>query len=50
MRETPSDWEKAKPVDGKLYFAGEAIEVEHFGSAHGAYLSGLRAAKQILDD
>jgi monoamine oxidase len=38
----------AEPVGGKLYFAGEATDAEYFGTAHGAYLSGLRVAKQIL--
>ncbi len=40
--------ELAKPVDGKLYFAGEATEEDYFGTAHGAYLSGIRAAREIL--
>ncbi|MDP1560022.1 MAG: FAD-dependent oxidoreductase [Pirellulaceae bacterium] len=39
----------AKPVADKLYFAGEATDHEYFGTAHGAYLSGLRAAEQISD-
>jgi monoamine oxidase len=38
----------AKPIDGKLYFAGEATESDHFATAHGAYLSGLRAADEIM--
>lgn len=29
-------------------FAGEATEDNHFGTAHGAYMSGLRAARNIL--
>jgi monoamine oxidase len=37
----------AEPIQGKLFFAGEATDIEHFGTAHGAYLSGLRAAKEI---
>jgi monoamine oxidase len=40
----------AKPVADKLYFAGEATDHEYFGTAHGAYLSGLRAAEQIGDE
>ncbi len=39
----------AKPLGQKVFFAGEATEAKHFSSAHGAYLSGLRAAKEILD-
>lgn len=40
----------AKPVAGKLYFAGEATDQEYFGTAHGAYLSGLRAVEEITSD
>lgn len=36
----------AASVGGKLFFAGEATALKHFGSAHGAYLSGLRAARE----
>ncbi|MDE2227951.1 MAG: FAD-dependent oxidoreductase [Alphaproteobacteria bacterium] len=34
----------AAPVDGRLFFAGEACSIPHFGTAHGAYLSGEAAA------
>ncbi|MBL8161000.1 MAG: FAD-dependent oxidoreductase [Anaerolineae bacterium] len=40
--------ELAKPLDGRLFFAGEASEKDYFSTAHGAYLSGLRAAREIL--
>lgn len=33
------------PVDGRLFFAGEACSLAHFGTAHGAYLSGEEAAR-----
>lgn len=33
------------PIDQMIYFAGEAISINHYGTCHGAYLSGLRAAK-----
>ena len=39
--------ELARPLDGKLFFAGEATEQDYFGTAHGAYLSGLRAAREL---
>ena len=39
--------ELAKPLDGKLYFAGEATSREFFSTAHGAYLSGIDAARKI---
>jgi len=35
----------AAPVDGRLFFAGEACSIAHFGTAHGAYLSGEDAAR-----
>ncbi len=38
----------ASPLSQRLFFAGEATEPDHFGTTHGAYLSGLRAAKQML--
>jgi monoamine oxidase len=34
----------AEPVDGRLFFAGEATSAEYFATTHGAYLSGLAAA------
>lgn len=37
----------AQPVEGRLFLAGEATEARHFGSLHGAYLSGLRAARDL---
>lgn len=37
----------AQPVAGKLYFAGEATDQDYYGTAHGAYLSGIRAAREI---
>jgi monoamine oxidase len=37
----------AAPIGRVLYFAGEATEGDYFGTAHGAYLSGLRVAKEI---
>jgi monoamine oxidase len=38
----------AQSLGRKLFFAGEATERNHFGSVHGAYLSGLRAAQEIM--
>lgn len=38
----------AAPLGKSVFFAGEASEPNYFGTAHGAYLSGLRAAKDIL--
>lgn len=39
--------ELARPIEARLFFAGEATEVNYFGTAHGAYLSGLRAAAEL---
>lgn len=40
--------ELARPQAGLLFFAGEATEQNYFGTAHGAYLSGQRAATEII--
>jgi len=40
--------ELARSVNNRLFFAGEASEQDYFGTAHGAYLSGLRAAGEVL--
>ena len=37
-----------KPVDERLFFAGEATSRKRFGSVSGAYLSGIRAAQDIM--
>jgi monoamine oxidase len=37
-----ADWE------GRLVFAGEATSTDHSGTVHGAFLTGLQAAKGIL--
>ncbi len=36
----------AAAIDGRLFFAGEATSSEFFATAHGAYLSGIRAADE----
>jgi monoamine oxidase len=38
----------AEPVNGRLFFAGEATSPEFFSTAHGARDSGERAAKEVL--
>jgi monoamine oxidase len=38
----------AAPIDGKLFFAGEATSVGHLGTVHGAIQSGQRAAAEVL--
>jgi monoamine oxidase len=37
----------AQPVGERLFFAGEATHRSHYGTVHGAFLSGERAARQI---
>jgi monoamine oxidase len=39
----------AEPVNGRLFFAGEATSADYNATVHGAYLSGLRAAGEIAD-
>jgi monoamine oxidase len=38
----------AAPVDGRLFFAGEATSPNFFSTAHGAHDSGERAAKEAM--
>jgi monoamine oxidase len=38
-----------RPVGGRIVFAGEHTEQSAYGTVHGAHLSGLRAARQVLD-
>ncbi|HUB06375.1 MAG TPA: NAD(P)/FAD-dependent oxidoreductase [Myxococcales bacterium] len=40
--------ELAAPAGDTLFFAGEATHPEHAGTVHGAYESGLRAARELL--
>lgn len=37
----------ARPVDDRLFFAGEATSTDYPSTVHGAYLSGQKAANQI---
>jgi len=38
----------AAPVDGRLFFAGEATSPDFFTTAHGAHDSGMRAAREVM--
>lgn len=38
--------EFARPIEGRLFFAGEATSTEFFSTCHGAMLSGVRAADE----
>ncbi len=47
---SPADRRRlAVPVADRLFFAGEATSTRFAGTAHGAYLSGRRAAREVLD-
>jgi monoamine oxidase len=39
----------AAPLDGRLFFAGEATSPNFFSTAHGARDSGERAAREVID-
>ncbi len=38
----------ARPVQGRLFFAGEATIPDAYATVHGAYLSGRAAARQVV--
>ena len=38
----------AAPVDGRLYFAGEACSRGDFSTAHGGWITGVLAAEQVI--
>jgi monoamine oxidase len=41
-------FELSRPVNGRIFFAGEACSPENFSTAHGAYETGIAAAAQAL--
>ncbi len=38
----------AAPVDGRLFFAGEACSRGDFSTAHGGWFTGVAAAEQAI--
>jgi len=40
--------ELAAPVNDRVFFAGEACSESNYSTAHGAYLTGIAAAEQLL--
>lgn len=46
----PGDYEAMATPYGNLHFAGEATCATHPATVHGAYISGLRAASEVIDD
>lgn len=48
---TPADIRTLQePLGDRVFFAGESTSAEHWGTVHGAYLSGLREAARISGD
>ncbi len=46
---SPADYDVlAQPLGKRLFFAGEHTQRDHLATVHGAYLSGERAADEIL--
>jgi monoamine oxidase len=37
----------ATPIDGRLFFAGEAASLDWYSTAHGAYVTGIAAAQAV---
>ena len=46
----PGDYDAMARSVGNLHFAGEATCGTHPATVHGAYISGLRAASEVIDD
>lgn len=47
---SPADRERlAAPVGEQLFFAGEATSVDYPATVHGALMSGVRAAEEVLE-
>ncbi|MCJ1334750.1 hypothetical protein MMC09_000015 [Bachmanniomyces sp. S44760] len=46
----PRDYDLMAQRIGNLHFAGEATCGTHPATVHGAYISGLRAASEVIDD
>jgi monoamine oxidase len=38
----------AAPVNDRLFFAGEACSQHDYSTAHGAFLTGVAAAEQVI--
>jgi monoamine oxidase len=48
---TPGDFDPlTEPVEDRLYLCGEHTMFEYKATVHGAYLSGLRAAEQVIEE
>jgi monoamine oxidase len=48
---TPRDFEiMSRPVGSSLLFAGEATNWQHPATVHGAYISGVREARRVIEN
>jgi len=45
---SPADCEELfRPIFNTVYFAGDAMYADYFGCCHGAYITGIDAAKNL---
>ena len=40
----------AESVDNRLFFCGEHTDLEYLGTTHGAFFTGIRAAKELIKE
>ena len=40
----------AEPLDNKIFFCGEHTNLKYLATTHGAFFSGIRAAKEIIKE
>ena len=38
----------AEPIDNRLFFCGEHTDLEYLATTHGAFFTGIRAAKEVI--
>ena len=39
----------ARPLNNKLFFCGEHTNLKYLATTHGAFFSGIRAAKELIN-
>jgi len=47
---TTADFDALQQAIGRIHFAGEATDIAHHETVHGAYISGIREANKILNN
>ena len=47
--QTPQRPRLAEPLDGRLFFAGEATSIESYSTAHGAHQTGIETARKVAE-